>query len=62
MANFVWKCGSCKREANARFESSSPTNPYSTDQNGQFAPFVILDCRNLEFVDFIPKVCQSPHG
>ena len=57
MANFVWNCGFCRREASARFEPSSPTKPYSAE-NGQFAPFVTLDCRNLEFVDFDPKVCQ----
>ena len=61
MANFVWKCGTCKREASARFESSSPTKPYSAE-NGQFAPFVTLDCRNLEFVDFDPKVGRLLHG
>ena len=60
MANFVWKCGTCKREASARFEPSFPTIPYSAE-NGQFAPFVALDCRNLEFVEFDPKVCRSLH-
>jgi len=53
MANFVWKCGTCKREASARFEPALPTKPYSAE-NGQFAPFVTLDCRNLEFVSFDP--------
>ena len=62
MANFVWKCGTCKREASARFESSPPTKPYSADNNGQFAPFVTLDCRNLEFVTFDPKVGRSMRG
>ena len=55
MANFVWKCGLCKREASARFEPSFPTKPYSAE-NGQLAPFLTLDCRNLEFVGFDPKV------
>lgn len=54
-ANFVWKCGLCKREASARFESSFPTRPYSAE-NGQLAPFVTLDCRNLEFIGFEPTV------
>lgn len=53
MANFVWKCGTCKREANAKFESAFPTKPYSSE-NGQFEPFLTLDCRNLEFVGFDP--------
>jgi len=51
MANFVWKCGLCRREASARFES--PPQTYSAE-NGQSAPFVTLDCRNLEFVGFDP--------
>jgi hypothetical protein len=59
MANFVWKCGLCRREASARFES--PPQTYSAE-NGQLAPFVTLDCRNLEFVDFDPTVCRSPRG
>lgn len=57
MANFVWKCGVCKREASARFESSSPTKPYSAE-NEQFEPFLTLDCRNLEFIRFDPTVCH----
>lgn len=56
VANFVWKCGLCRREASARFEAS-PTKPYSAE-NGQLAPFLTLDCRNLEFVDFDPTVCR----
>jgi hypothetical protein len=58
MANFVWKCGLCRREGSARFDPSFPTKLYSADNNGQFAPFVTLDCRNLEFVDFDPTVCR----
>jgi len=53
-ANFVWKCGLCKREASARFEPSFPTKSYSAE-NGQLAPLVTLDCRNLEFVGFDPE-------
>jgi len=53
MANFVWKCGLCKREASARFEPAFPTKPYSAE-NGQLTPFLTLDCRNLEFVGFDP--------
>lgn len=53
-ANFVWKCGTCKREASARFESAFPTKPYSSE-NGQLEPFLTLDCRNLEFIGFDPR-------
>jgi len=52
-ANFVWKCGICKREANAKFEPAFQTKPYSSE-NGQLQPFLTLDCRNLEFVGFDP--------
>lgn len=57
-ANFVWKCGSCKREANAKFDAASPTKPYSSE-NGQLEPFLTLECRNLEFIGFDPKVRQT---
>lgn len=53
-ANFVWKCGLCKREANAKFEQNFQTRPYSSG-NEQLEPFLTLDCRNLEFVGFDPK-------
>lgn len=53
-ANFVWKCKSCKREANAKFDAASPTKPYSSE-NGQLEPFLILECRNLEFIGFDPQ-------
>jgi hypothetical protein len=58
-ANFVWKCGICKREASAKFEPSV-TKPYSAE-NGQLQPFLTLDCRNLEFTIFNPKVFRPLH-
>ncbi|EGO05227.1 hypothetical protein SERLA73DRAFT_100938 [Serpula lacrymans var. lacrymans S7.3] len=54
-ANFVWRCGSCKRESSAKFEPS-PTLPYSADANGQFSPFLTIECRGLEFIGFDPKL------
>lgn len=54
-AHFVWRCGFCKRESSAKFEPSSPPRPYSADANGQFAPFITLDCRGLEFISFDPR-------
>jgi hypothetical protein len=69
-AHFVWKCGLCtsslhhftvlslinftgKRESSAKFEPSIV--PYS-NENGQFAPLLVLDCRGLEFTGFDPRV------
>jgi len=54
-AHFVWRCGLCKRESSAKFEPSSVPQPYSADANGQFAPFLTIDCRGLEFVGFDPR-------
>ncbi|KAH8835752.1 hypothetical protein DL96DRAFT_1702719 [Flagelloscypha sp. PMI_526] len=54
-ANFVWKCGMCKREHSAKFESKSTTLPYS-DETGNFAPFLTIECRGLEFIGFDPRV------
>lgn len=44
----------CKRESSAKFEDKSPTLSYSADHNGQFAPFLTIECRGLEFVGFDP--------
>ncbi|CUA72401.1 UPF0587 protein [Rhizoctonia solani] len=54
-ANFVWRCGLCKRESSAKFEVASPVQPYTAESNGQFAPLVTLDCRGLEFTNFDPR-------
>ena len=55
-AHFVWRCGLCKRESSAKFEPGEKPQPYTVDANGQFAPFLTIDCRGLEFVGFDPKV------
>ena len=55
-AHFVWRCGLCKRESSAKFEPNEKPKPYTVDANGQFAPFIALDCRGLEFIGFDPKV------
>ena len=48
--------GLCKRESSAKFEPNEKPKPYSAEANGQFAPFLTVDCRGLEFVGFDPKV------
>jgi len=53
-AHFVWRCGLCKRESSAKFELSSPVKPYGSE-NEQFEPFLIVECRGLEFVGFDPR-------
>ncbi|KJA26059.1 hypothetical protein HYPSUDRAFT_199289 [Hypholoma sublateritium FD-334 SS-4] len=52
-AHFVWKCGLCKRESSAKFETTAITS-YSAE-NGQFAPLLVIECRGLEFIDFDPR-------
>ncbi|OJT10102.1 UPF0587 protein [Trametes pubescens] len=54
-AHFVWRCGLCKRESSAKFEPGEKPKPYSADANGQFLPFLTLDCRGLEFIGFDPR-------
>ncbi|CCL98285.1 uncharacterized protein FIBRA_00279 [Fibroporia radiculosa] len=61
-AHFVWRCGLCKRESFAKFEARSVTTPYSADANGQFAPFLTVDCRGLEFIGFDPRGVWSCSG
>ena len=46
-----------KHENSARFESLDDT-PYN-NENAQFAPLLLLDCRGLEFIGFDPKVISS---
>ncbi|PFH50790.1 hypothetical protein AMATHDRAFT_60443 [Amanita thiersii Skay4041] len=53
-ANFVWRCGLCKRESSAKFDPASPVKPYSS-ANGEVKPLVTIECRGLEFIDFDPK-------
>jgi hypothetical protein len=55
-AHFVWRCGTCRRDSSAKFETAFPPQPYSSESNGQFAPLVTIECRGLEFVDFDPRV------
>ncbi|KAK0478243.1 hypothetical protein IW261DRAFT_1608495 [Armillaria novae-zelandiae] len=53
-ANFVWRCGLCKRESSAKFDSSYLPQPYCAE-NGQFAPLLKIECRGLEFIGFDPS-------
>jgi len=53
-AHFVWRCGNCKRESSAKFDTS-PVRPYSSEANGQFAPLLVIECRGLEFTGFDPQ-------
>ncbi|KII93877.1 hypothetical protein PLICRDRAFT_36098 [Plicaturopsis crispa FD-325 SS-3] len=53
-AHFVWRCGMCKRESSAKFETASPPQPYAAE-NGQYGPLVTIECRGLEFVGFDPR-------
>ncbi|KAN0125080.1 DUF866 domain containing protein [Russula decolorans] len=54
-AHFVWTCGHCKRESSAKFEPSSSPQPYPAEANGQFRPFITIECRGLEFISFDPR-------
>ena len=61
-ANFVWRCGNCKRESSAKFhEKTSVPKPYSVDSNGQFAPLIEIECRGLEFIGFDARVTDLHH-
>ncbi|KAB5594377.1 hypothetical protein CTheo_2154 [Ceratobasidium theobromae] len=61
-ANFVWRCGFCKRESSAKFEAASFAQPYTAESNGQWAPLVTVDCRGLEFVKFDPRGAWTCKG
>jgi len=51
-ANFIWKCSFCNRQHIAKFDLS-PTREYS-DENGDYNPFLVVECRGLEFIGFDP--------
>ncbi|XP_006454690.1 hypothetical protein AGABI2DRAFT_198135 [Agaricus bisporus var. bisporus H97] len=53
-ANFVWKCGFCKRSSSAKFDTTQKVKPY-TSENAQFQPLLIVECRGLEFTGFHPE-------
>lgn len=62
-ANFVWRCGMCKRESSAKFDPA-PSRSYN-DENAQFAPLLFIECRGLEFVGFDPAgiwKCKGSNG
>ncbi|TFK41256.1 hypothetical protein BDQ12DRAFT_679160 [Crucibulum laeve] len=52
-AHFVWRCGLCKRESSAKFETGLIKS--YTSQNAQFEPLLVIECRGLEFVGFDPR-------
>ncbi|KAF9270168.1 DUF866-domain-containing protein [Marasmius fiardii PR-910] len=63
-AHFVWRCSLCKRESSAKFDLSK-TQPYTEEHSGKFAPFLKIECRGLEFTDFVPRgswTCQGIKG
>ncbi|WWC73157.1 uncharacterized protein I206_107123 [Kwoniella pini CBS 10737] len=59
-ANFVWRCGNCKKEHSASFAPSNPSPksksksiiPISYSSSESFQPLISLDCRGLEFIEF----------
>ncbi|KIY65140.1 DUF866-domain-containing protein [Cylindrobasidium torrendii FP15055 ss-10] len=53
-ANFVWRCGMCKREHSASFNPAEKITPYNAE-NAQFGPLLKIECRGLEFIDFDPS-------
>ncbi|KAL4069684.1 hypothetical protein V8B97DRAFT_609344 [Scleroderma yunnanense] len=62
-AHFVWRCGNCKRESSAKFDTSVPIRPYS--DSGNFAELLVVECRGLEFIDFDPRgqwTCEGTKG
>ncbi|KAJ7492707.1 hypothetical protein FB451DRAFT_1336557 [Mycena latifolia] len=48
-ANFVWRCGYCKRESSAKFEDSYTLQPYNAE-NGQFGPLLQIECRGEAYL------------
>lgn len=54
-ANFVWKCGFCKRESVGSLEPKS-LGKYMADDAGNWKSLAVFECRGLEFVEFVPTV------
>ncbi|WWC91268.1 uncharacterized protein L201_006211 [Kwoniella dendrophila CBS 6074] len=62
-ANFVWRCGNCKKEHSASFAPSNPSPKSKSksilplsykSETASLEPLICLDCRGLEFVEFHP--------
>ncbi|KAL1879402.1 hypothetical protein VTK73DRAFT_7039 [Phialemonium thermophilum] len=52
-ANFVWKCKNCKRESSASIRAAPV--PYEHSEPPKTQVILELDCRGLEFTEFIPE-------
>ncbi|KAI9002955.1 hypothetical protein DFJ74DRAFT_639252 [Hyaloraphidium curvatum] len=52
-ANFVWKCGFCRRESSASFVPGS-NGAYGKEEDGEWKGVAQFECRGLEFVEFVP--------
>ncbi|KIJ68543.1 hypothetical protein HYDPIDRAFT_82335, partial [Hydnomerulius pinastri MD-312] len=53
-AHLVWRCGNCKRENSAKFDTTLSVRPYTSDHSENFSEILVVDCRGLEFIDFDP--------
>ncbi|KAG1757667.1 hypothetical protein EDB19DRAFT_55041 [Suillus lakei] len=53
-ANFVWRCGDCKKESSASFVSE-PLKPYSAESNGQFATLLKMEVSWVRVYRFCSK-------
>ncbi|KAF8321686.1 DUF866-domain-containing protein [Clavulina sp. PMI_390] len=51
-AHFVWRCGECKRQSSAKFDTAYRVKPYSSENSGQLQPLLVIECRGLEFTGF----------
>ncbi|CEP19047.1 hypothetical protein [Parasitella parasitica] len=61
-ANLVMRCKFCKRDMNAKFDSSFKIKKYDVEENNKFQKIAQFDCRSLELVDFEPRdtwICKG---
>ncbi len=52
-ANLAMKCKFCKKDASVDVDASS-IRSYSVDDSGHFKGLVVLECRGIEPVDWVP--------
>jgi len=65
-ANFVWKCGFCKRESSINhddsFKRGAAFYTFEDSESQKYAAVAVLDCRGCEIVAFDPKGTWSCKG
>ncbi|VEU19853.1 DEKNAAC100386 [Brettanomyces naardenensis] len=54
-ANFVFKCSFCGSSSNIDLGIPKKFKPYTVDDNGRRVPFLAVEARGVDIIQFIPE-------